>query len=101
MSSLRAARVIFLLPLAAIAGAFVQTPRYDLLILGGMVVDGTGAPAKRADVAVKDGRIAAIGNVPRDSAKDVIDARRLWEIATGDLPKLRPVILKMLDEFGA
>ena len=33
----------------------------DLVIRGGSVVDGTGAPARRADVALEGGRIAAIG----------------------------------------
>ena len=34
---------------------------YDLLIKNGLVVDGTGAPARQADVAVTDGKIAEIG----------------------------------------
>ncbi len=46
---------------------------YDLLIKNGSVVDGTGAPARHADVAVSGGRIVAIGKVT-DSAKNVIDA---------------------------
>jgi N-acyl-D-aspartate/D-glutamate deacylase len=46
---------------------------YDLLIKNGTVVDGTGAPRRRADVAVKDGLIAEIGKVS-DGAAKVIDA---------------------------
>ena len=33
----------------------------DLLIKNGTVIDGTGAPRREADIAVKDGRIAEIG----------------------------------------
>jgi len=52
-------------------------PRYDLVIAGGQVVDGTGSPARRADVAVKGGRIAAIGTIARSDAGEVIDASGL------------------------
>ena len=46
----------------------------DLVIRGGTVVDGTGAPGRRADVAIRDGRIAEIGdNVDHNGAR-VLDA---------------------------
>jgi len=52
-------------------------PRYDILITGGMVLDGTGAPAVRADVAVSGDRIVAVSRaaIPRARAARVIDAR--------------------------
>ncbi len=49
---------------------------YDLLIKNGTVVDGTGAERYQADVAVADGKIAAIGKIT-DGAKKVIDAADL------------------------
>ena len=36
---------------------------HDMAIRGGLVIDGTGAPARRADVAITGGRITAIGEV--------------------------------------
>src|SRR5207302_1047332 len=46
---------------------------FDLLIRGGTLVDGTGAPARRGDVAIRDGRIAALGTVT-GTAERVLDA---------------------------
>jgi N-acyl-D-amino-acid deacylase len=54
-----------------------QPPRYDLVLAGGRVVDGSGAPARRADVAIKDGRIAAVGQVDRAAAAAVLDVTGL------------------------
>ncbi|MCX7202529.1 MAG: amidohydrolase family protein, partial [Burkholderiales bacterium] len=48
----------------------------DLIIRGGSVHDGLGNPAKAADVAVKDGRIAAIGQVSGTATQE-IDAKGL------------------------
>jgi N-acyl-D-amino-acid deacylase len=60
-----------------LAGGEPQTPQYDILIAGAHVLDGTGAPAVRADVAIKDGRIAAIGRIDRAAAREVLDATGL------------------------
>ncbi|HVR88511.1 MAG TPA: D-aminoacylase [Candidatus Limnocylindria bacterium] len=46
----------------------------ELLIRGGMVIDGTGAPRRRADVGIRDGRIVAIGEVGSASGARTIDA---------------------------
>jgi len=47
---------------------------YDLVIRNGMIVDGSGFARYRADVAVKDGRIAEIGKIRGAAAETTIDA---------------------------
>jgi N-acyl-D-amino-acid deacylase len=49
----------------------------DLLIRGGRVVDGTGNPWHRADVAIKDGRIAALGRLDAAAARRTLEAADL------------------------
>jgi N-acyl-D-amino-acid deacylase len=49
---------------------------YDLVVKNGTLVDGTGAPARRADVAITGGKIAGIGRVTAGAAT-VIDAADL------------------------
>ncbi len=46
----------------------------DLLVRGGLVVDGTGAAARAADVRVRGGRIAEIGPGLRPDGEQVLDA---------------------------
>jgi N-acyl-D-aspartate/D-glutamate deacylase len=46
----------------------------DLLISGGLVADGTGAPERTADVAISGGRIEAVGDLAGWAAARVIDA---------------------------
>src|SRR3989344_331161 len=50
----------------------------DILIKNGMVVDGLGRPAYRADIAIKNSRIKKIGFLGEPSAKTVIDASGLY-----------------------
>jgi len=50
--------------------------QYDLVVRNGTVIDGTGAEPREADVAVQDGRIAAVGRVER-AGRQEIDAKGL------------------------
>jgi len=47
---------------------------HDLVIRGGLLVDGTGAPPRRADVGVDGDRVTAVGEVDAGGAARVIDA---------------------------
>ena len=59
------------------ATTLTQSPDFDILIRGGQVLDGTGAPPVRADVGIRGGRIAEIGSFPARAAKRTIDAAGL------------------------
>jgi len=50
---------------------------FDVIIKGGTIYDGSGAEAKRADVAISGDRIAGVGNFPATSAKTVVDVTGL------------------------
>ena len=54
-----------------------RAPDYDLLLVGGTVVDGTGGPRRRANVAVSGDRIAAIGDLTGRTARRTVDATGL------------------------
>lgn len=51
------------LVLASLVTLTGRAQTYDLVIRGGLIIDGSGRPAQRADVAVQDSRIAAIGKI--------------------------------------
>jgi N-acyl-D-amino-acid deacylase len=54
----------------------LQSP-FDLLITGGSVIDGTGAPERLADVGIREGKILAVGNLGDAKADRVIRANGL------------------------
>ncbi len=78
----RVLSVVFVLAGCAVAAATVsrltpvaaQAARFDVLVRGGTVVDGTGAPRRRADVGIRAGRIAEVGTLADATAATVIDA---------------------------
>ena len=57
-------------------GAAAQ-PQYELLLKGGRVIDAKNQISAVRDVAIKDGRIAAVGKVAKADARDQIDATGL------------------------
>jgi N-acyl-D-amino-acid deacylase len=61
--------------LSGLAFAFcAAAPEFDLVIRGGEMLDGTGEPARRADIGIKGDRIAAIGNLANRRAGQVLEA---------------------------
>jgi N-acyl-D-amino-acid deacylase len=52
-------------------------PSFDLVIRGGLVLDGTGAPAFPADLGITADRIAAIGDIAAEQGRRVLDASGL------------------------
>jgi N-acyl-D-amino-acid deacylase len=70
-------RASVLLLSAALALSAQPAPKYDVAILGGTVVDGSGQPARRADVGISEGRIAFVGTIRPQDARETIDAKGL------------------------
>ncbi|MGP0076356.1 MAG: N-acyl-D-amino-acid deacylase family protein [Bryobacteraceae bacterium] len=68
--------LLLLVPLTLLAQGLAQNPaqNYDLVIRNGHVIDGTGSPWYAADIAIRDGHIAAIGRLDSATAKKTIDA---------------------------
>jgi dihydroorotase/N-acyl-D-amino-acid deacylase len=58
-------------------GHRAQEPQYDLLIVHGHILDGSGSPWFEGSVAIKDGKIAEVGRLVNPSARQVIDASGL------------------------
>ena len=55
--------------------AFAADLPFDLVIANGHIVDGTGSPWYSGDIGIRDGRIAAIGNLSTAARKRTVDAK--------------------------
>src|SRR6476620_12565728 len=71
---------LFLILTAMLLFSFIPTsttasaPQYDLVIRNGLVIDGSGRPGYRADIAIKGDRIVRIGKLKNAGAGREIDA---------------------------
>lgn len=70
--------LLAILVLSALTVAAATQPQsYDVIIRGGTLYDGTGAPGRRADVGIRGDRIAAVGDLGQAEATSVVDAAGL------------------------
>jgi len=83
--------VALALGLAGFSALAAPGPAYDLVIRNAHVIDGTGSPWYAADIAIKDGHIAAIGRLGDVAAPQVIDAHGMV---------VAPGFIDMLDQSG-
>ena len=74
MTAFRAAAHAALWSLAVPAAAATDTADAPLVIVNASLVDGTGAPARRTSIHIRDGRILSFGN-PAPPETRVLDAR--------------------------
>src|SRR3984885_789274 len=65
--------ISFLLAAALSLSAQTSSP-FDLVIINGHIIDGTGSPWYSGEVGIRDGHIAAIGNLAGAARKHTIDA---------------------------
>jgi N-acyl-D-amino-acid deacylase len=68
-------RIIFFMLVVLSTSAYSQT--YDLIIRGGTVYDGSGAPPIKADIAITGDKVVKIGKLKATDAKTVVDATGL------------------------
>ena len=70
MRSLERAEATLCAPSAG-GSEIAKTAHYDIIIRGGLVVDGTGAEPKQADVAISKGLIQAVGTIDGTAAEEI------------------------------
>src|SRR5215471_1395326 len=67
----------FLLPLMAAPLLFAQSNRFDILITGAKIADGSGGAWFYGDIGIRGDSIAAVGLIPGATAATTIDAHGL------------------------
>ncbi len=67
--------LLAVLMIASVLQAPPRSTAFDVLILNGHIVDGTGSPWYAADIGIRDGKVAAIGRLAGAQAKQTIDAQ--------------------------
>ena len=88
-------RSLGLILVGCLATGTARAADYDLIVSGGRVVDGTGAPWFRADVGVRGDRIVAVGDLHKATAKRRVDATGKY-VAPGFIDMLGQSELNLL-----
>src|SRR5262245_2588639 len=95
--TLLAALSVFLLAVS-IVGQSSRSSGYDVIIRNGTVYDGAGGAPRRADVAIKGDRIAAVGDLSKANAATVVDAKGL-AVAPGFINMLSHSETSMIADY--
>jgi dihydroorotase/N-acyl-D-amino-acid deacylase len=74
--------------LAVYLWAAPQVSPFDLVIVNGHIIDGTGSPWYSGDIGIREGKIAAIGNLKAAPRTRTIDARGIMVVAPGFIDML-------------
>ncbi|HNP36014.1 MAG TPA: D-aminoacylase [Woeseiaceae bacterium] len=94
-------RILFLASLASclvlFGTAFAAAANYDVIIRHGMLVDGSGQPGVRGDIAIEGDRIAAIGDLSSAEATQEVDAKGLV-VAPGFVNMLSWAVDSLVDD---
>ena len=91
MPAMRTVIVGFAVAVLSLTAAAQEAAIYDIVIRNGDVLDGAGNPSIRADVAIKDGRIARVGMITAKGTRE-IDAKGRF---------VSPGFIDMMDQSGS
>lgn len=76
-SSLFLIAIMIMMGIACIWSRGASQKDFDLIIKNGFIVDGSGNPWFKGDIAIKDKKIVSIGSISENQAAEIIDARNL------------------------